>query len=90
MPLFHDKRGSSIANMRPSTFLALATSISASSAASLQGFNYGSTKSDGSFQMQSDFEALFSTAKQVSSGFSSARLYTMIVCELAFFLALGN
>jgi hypothetical protein len=40
--------------------------------------------------MQSDYEALFSTAKQVSSGFSSARLYTMIVCELAFLLALGN
>lgn len=64
--------------MRPSTFLALVASISATSAASLQGFNYGSTKSDGSFQMQSDFEALFSTAKKVSSGFSSARLYTMI------------
>lgn len=71
--------------MRPSTFLALVASISTTSAASLQGFNYGSTKSDGSFQMQSDFEALFKTAKQVSSGFSSARLYTMIVCYLTIF-----
>lgn len=71
--------------MRPSTFLALVASISAASAASLQGFNYGSTKSDGSFQMQSDYEALFSTAKKVSSGFSSARLYTMIVRYLTIF-----
>jgi glucan endo-1,3-beta-D-glucosidase len=65
--------------MRPSTILALAASLSVSSAGALQGFNYGSTKSDGSFQQQSDFEALFSTAKKVSSGFTSARLYTMIV-----------
>lgn len=65
--------------MRPSTLLAAAASIAATSASSLQGFNYGSTKSDGSFQMQSDFEALFSTAKKVTNGFSSARLYTMIV-----------
>jgi glucan endo-1,3-beta-D-glucosidase len=65
--------------MRTSTLLAVAASIAVSSAGSLQGFNYGSTKSDGSFQQQSDFEALFSTAKKVANGFSSARLYTMIV-----------
>lgn len=64
--------------MRPSTFLALAASVSAASASALQGFNYGSTKSDGSFQMQSDYEALFAAAKKVTTGFSSARLYTMI------------
>jgi glucan endo-1,3-beta-D-glucosidase len=64
--------------MRPSTVLALAASVSAASASALQGFNYGSTKSDGTFQMQSDYEALFAAAKKVTTGFSSARLYTMI------------
>jgi glucan endo-1,3-beta-D-glucosidase len=64
--------------MRSSTLLALAASLSSSSA-TLQGFNYGSTRSDGSFQTEADFQALFSTAKAVSSGFTSARLYTMIV-----------
>jgi glucan endo-1,3-beta-D-glucosidase len=65
--------------MRSSTLLALAAFLSSSSATVLQGFNYGSTRSDGSVQTQADFQALFSTAKAVSSGFTSARLYTMIV-----------
>jgi glucan endo-1,3-beta-D-glucosidase len=68
--------------MRSSTLLALAASLS-SSAAVYQGFNYGSTKSDGvTFRYQADFEALFSTAKKLvgTSAFTSARLYTMIVC----------
>jgi glucan endo-1,3-beta-D-glucosidase len=66
--------------MRSSTLLALAGSLS-SSAAVYQGFNYGSTKSDGSFQYQADYEALFSTAKSLvgTSGFTSARLYTTVV-----------
>jgi glucan endo-1,3-beta-D-glucosidase len=60
--------------------LALAASLSTTSAA-LQGFNYGATKSDGSYNFQSDYQALFSTAKNLvgTSGFTSARLYTMIV-----------
>jgi hypothetical protein len=68
--------------MRSSTLLALAASLS-SSAAVYQGFNYGSTKSDGvTFRYQADFESLFSTAKNLvgTSAFTSARLYTMIVC----------
>jgi glucan endo-1,3-beta-D-glucosidase len=68
--------------MRSSTLLALAASLSSSSAV-FQGFNYGSTKSDGvTFRYQADFESLFSTAKNLvgTSAFTSARLYTMIVC----------
>lgn len=64
--------------MRSSGLLALAGSASAV----YQGFNYGATKSDGyTVRAQSDFESLFSTAKNLvgTSGFTSARLYTMIV-----------
>ncbi|PLN78693.1 glycoside hydrolase superfamily [Aspergillus taichungensis] len=45
-----------------------------------QGFNYGAAKVDGSHKVQSDFEAEFRTAKNLvgTSGFTSARLYTMI------------
>ncbi|RHZ47014.1 GPI-anchored beta-1,3-endoglucanase EglC [Aspergillus thermomutatus] len=59
--------------------LALALSLATSEAA-YQGFNYGSTKSDGSSKTQSDFQSEFSTAKNLvgTSGFTSARLYTMI------------
>jgi glucan endo-1,3-beta-D-glucosidase len=63
--------------MRSSGLLALAGSASAV----YQGFNYGATKSDGyTVRVQSDFESLFSTAKNLvgTSGFTSARLYTMI------------
>ncbi|KAF8854740.1 glycoside hydrolase [Acephala macrosclerotiorum] len=63
--------------MRSSGLLALAGSASAV----YQGFNYGATKSDGyTVRAQSDFESLFSTAKNLvgTSGFTSARLYTMI------------
>lgn len=65
--------------MRSSTLLALAASISASAAGNIQGFNYGDSKTDGTFHYQSDFEDLFTTAKKVANGFNSARLYTMIV-----------
>ena len=69
--------------MRFSSIVALAASLS-TSAAVYQGFNYGSTKADGSFNYESDFKSLFQSAKGLvgTSGFTSARLYTMIVCLL--------
>lgn len=56
--------------------------LSALTAAQQKGFNYGSTNGDGSCRVQSDFEDLFSTARNLvgNSGFTSARLYTMIQC----------
>jgi len=66
--------------MRFSSIYALAASLSTVAAAS-QGFNYGATKSDGTFNFQADFESLFSSAKGLAGtngGFTSARLYTMI------------
>ncbi|MCJ1407880.1 hypothetical protein MMC19_001951 [Ptychographa xylographoides] len=65
--------------MRTSGLLALAAAFS-TSAAVLQGFNYGATFTDGSAKAQSDFQAEFSTAKGLvgTSGFTAARLYTMI------------
>ncbi|KAF1824169.1 glycoside hydrolase family 17 protein [Dissoconium aciculare CBS 342.82] len=49
-------------------------------AAVQQGFNYGSTNNDGSPKLQQDFQNEFTRAKnlQGTSGFTSARLYTMI------------
>lgn len=67
--------------MRSSPLVALAALLSAASA-QYQGFNYGSTRSDGYVpRTQADFEGLFSTAKNLvgtNGGFTSARLYTMI------------
>jgi len=66
--------------MRFSGLAALAASVSSVSAVS-QGFNYGTTKSDGTFFVQSDYESLFTAAKGLSGtngGFTSARLYDMI------------
>ncbi|KAL5049351.1 putative glucan endo-1,3-beta-glucosidase eglC [Aspergillus fruticulosus] len=59
--------------------LALALSIASAEAAS-KGFNYGANKPDGSVKVQADFQAEFQTAKnlETTSGFNSARLYTMI------------
>lgn len=59
--------------------LALALSVAASEAV-YTGFNYGSTLADGSGKSQSDFQTEFQTAKNLvgTSGFTSARLYTMI------------
>lgn len=59
--------------------LALALSVAASEAV-YKGFNYGSTLSDGSGISQSAFQTEFQTAKNLvgTSGFTSARLYTMI------------
>jgi glucan endo-1,3-beta-D-glucosidase len=61
--------------------LALATASSTTSAA-YQGFNYGSTFSDGRGKTQSDFEAEFKSAASLvgtDGAFTSARLYTMVV-----------
>lgn len=62
------------------TLLALAASISSVTAAAYQGFNYGSTNSDGSFKTQQTYQDEFRTAKNLvgASGFNSARLYTTI------------
>lgn len=62
--------------MRFSTILALLGGTEAA----IQGFNYASTHSDGSPMTQSDFESVFTRAQnlQGTSGWSSARLYTMI------------
>ncbi|KAF4637826.1 hypothetical protein G7Y89_g238 [Cudoniella acicularis] len=66
--------------MRSSSVLALAASVSSAAATAYQGFNYGSTNADGSFTSQAQYEAQFTTAKNLvgTSGFTSARLYTMI------------
>ncbi|RSL95146.1 hypothetical protein CEP52_012233 [Fusarium oligoseptatum] len=64
----------------PSHILTLVTTLGATSAA-FQGFNYGTTLSDGSAKTQSDFENEFKTAASLEGtggAFTSARLYTMI------------
>jgi glucan endo-1,3-beta-D-glucosidase len=68
--------------MRSSGLLALAATAISSVAAVSQGFNYGATNADGTFKYQADYENEFTTAQGLvgASGFSSARLYTMIVC----------
>ncbi|TVY23385.1 putative glucan endo-1,3-beta-glucosidase [Lachnellula hyalina] len=66
--------------MHFSGLLAVAASVASASAAS-QGFNYGSTKSDGTFLYQADYESLFTAAQGLTGtngGFTSARLYTTI------------
>lgn len=62
-----------------SSLIALVASVTTVSAV-FQGFNYGATKSDGSFMYKADYEAKFNNAKNLvgTSGFTSARLYTMI------------
>ncbi|KAI1776865.1 glycoside hydrolase family 17 protein [Hypoxylon cercidicola] len=57
------------------SILALATTASA-----IQGFNYGSTFTTGAAKQQSDFENEFTTAQNLkgTSGWTSARLYTMV------------
>jgi glucan endo-1,3-beta-D-glucosidase len=68
--------------MRTSTFLSIVASFSSVSGTVYKGFNYGSTFTDGTPKAQSDFEKEFNVAKNLvgTSGFTSARLYTMIVC----------
>jgi len=62
--------------MRSASILALA----GAAAAQYKGFNYGATNNDGSVRQQADFANLFNAAKNLdgASGFTSARLYTMI------------
>lgn len=64
--------------MHFSSLLALASAVAVQ--AVNQGFNYGATNSDGSFKVQSTYEAEFKKAQNLpgTSGFTSARLYTMI------------
>lgn len=59
--------------------LALTLAVAGSEAV-YQGFNYGSLNTDGSSKYESDFKTEFQTAKDLvgTSGFTSARLYTMI------------
>jgi glucan endo-1,3-beta-D-glucosidase len=60
------------------TLVALA---STASAAGIKGFNYGNTFTTGAAKYQPDFEAEFTVAQNLdgTSGFTSARLYTMVV-----------
>jgi glucan endo-1,3-beta-D-glucosidase len=70
--------------MRTSIFLSIAAALSSTASATIyQGFNYGSTFTGGAAKTQADFEAEFTAAKNLvgtSGAFTSARLYTMIVC----------
>lgn len=66
--------------MLASKLLTLAASVASASAQAYQGFNYGSVFTDNSPITQTDYENEFNTAKQLvgTSGFASARIYTMI------------
>ena len=64
-----------------STLVALAAAL-APALAAYQGFNYGSTDSNGAAKQQADFENEFKIAQGLIGApgtFNSARLYTMIV-----------
>ncbi|KAI1161116.1 glycoside hydrolase superfamily [Nemania serpens] len=62
------------------TIALLAALASATSVAAKLGFNYGSTFTTGAAKAQADFEAEFTTAANLkgTSGWTSARLYTMV------------
>lgn len=66
--------------MRSASLFAVAAGGISAVNAVYQGFNYGSTQTDGSVKDQATFESEFKTAKALvgTSGFTSARLYTMI------------
>lgn len=53
----------------------------AATASAIQGFNYGSTFTTGAAKTQTDFENEFTVAQGLkgTSGWTSARLYTMVV-----------
>lgn len=57
-----------------------ASSAATASGSIAKGFNYGSTGANGAALVESDFLTSFNTAKNLvgTSGFTSARLYTMI------------
>ncbi|KAL8685326.1 MAG: hypothetical protein Q9218_007834, partial [Villophora microphyllina] len=66
--------------MRTSIVLAIAASLATTYGQVFQGFNYGSVFTNNASVTQQDFENEFNTAKQLqtTSGFTSARLFTMI------------
>jgi len=68
--------------MRSSALIVAIAALIPSTFAAYKGFNYGSTFSDGSLKVQSDYEGEFNSAKNLASapsgGFTSARLYTML------------
>lgn len=66
--------------MVASRLFSLAVSAISVTAQVYQGFNYGSVNTDNSPITQSEYENAFNTAKQLAgtSGFTSARIYTMI------------
>lgn len=67
--------------MYSSTAFAFVASLS-TALATPQGFNYASTFTSGAVKQQSDFQSEFTNAKGLAGtngGFTSARLYTMIV-----------
>jgi glucan endo-1,3-beta-D-glucosidase len=66
--------------MRFASFVASTASLFSTAYAQTKGYNYGSTNTDGSPRVQSQWSDAFNTAKNVAgaSGFSSARLYTTI------------
>lgn len=69
-----------------STFLALAASPAMGA---YVGFNYGATFTNGAVKVQSDYEAEFKAAQALVSApetFSSARIYTMIVRTIVFYV----
>ncbi|KAI4157364.1 MAG: hypothetical protein LQ342_008337 [Letrouitia transgressa] len=66
--------------MRASPLLAITATISTAYSQIYQGFNYGSVFTDNSPILQQNYQDRFNTAKQLqgTSGFTSARLFTMI------------
>jgi glucan endo-1,3-beta-D-glucosidase len=66
--------------MFTSRLLAIAALFGSAYAVVYQGFNYGSTNTDNSAVVEAQFQSLFTTAQSLvgTSGFTSARLYTMI------------
>lgn len=66
--------------MRTSSLLSLAGALSTTYAQVLQGFNYGSVFTNDAPVTRQDYVDRFNTARQLqgTSGFTSARLFTMI------------
>lgn len=66
--------------MRTFNLFAITASLTTAYAQVFQGFNYGSVFTNSAPVTQQDFENEFNTAKQLqgTSGFTSARLFTMI------------
>lgn len=64
----------------PVKLLTLAAAVGPAMGAYL-GFNYGNTFTNGAIKTEADFEAEFKAAQSLAGapGFTSARLYTMVV-----------